>query len=163
MVDETTRTTGAEAMVHMLEAHGVEHIFGLCGDTTIPFYDAMHRLDHGINHILTRDERHAAYMADAYARVTGKVGVCEGPSGGGARCEREGNGSCHRARLPVRRTPRYYQPLLRRRSPASRGCWNLLDPDPQHHGRHHGAVFTAGRHGDRPGPVLSMASRNPTG
>ena len=71
-------------MVRMLEAHGVEYIFGLCGDTTIPFYDAMFRLDHGINHILTRDERHAAYMADAYARVTGKVGVCEGPSGGGA-------------------------------------------------------------------------------
>lgn len=83
MVDKTTTTTGAEAMVRMLEAHGVEQIFGLCGDTTIPFYDAMHRLDHGINHILTRDERHAAYMADAYARVTGKVGVCEGPSGGG--------------------------------------------------------------------------------
>ena len=75
---------GAEAMVRMLEAHDVTHIFGLCGDTTLPFYDAMHRLDHSITHILTRDERHAAYMADGYARVTGKVGVCEGPSGGGA-------------------------------------------------------------------------------
>ncbi len=76
--------TGAEAMVRMLEAHGVTHIFGLCGDTTLPFYDAMYQLDHDITHILTRDERHAAYMADGYARVTGKVGVCEGPSGGGA-------------------------------------------------------------------------------
>jgi acetolactate synthase-1/2/3 large subunit len=76
--------TGAEALVRMLEAHGVRHIFGLCGDTTLPFYDAMARLDHSITHILTRDERHAGYMADAYARVTGRVGVCEGPSGGGA-------------------------------------------------------------------------------
>lgn len=76
--------TGAEAMVRMLEAHGVKHIFGLCGDTTLPFYDALYRLDHGIEHILTRDERCAAYMADGYARVTKKVGVCEGPSGGGA-------------------------------------------------------------------------------
>ncbi len=75
---------GAEAMVRMLEAHGVRHMFGLCGDTTLPFYDALHRLTHGINHVLTRDERSAAYMADAYARVTGRVGVCEGPSGGGA-------------------------------------------------------------------------------
>ena len=75
---------GAEAMVRMLEAHGVRHIFGLCGDTTLPFYDALYRLDHGIEHILTRDERSAAYMADGYARVTKKVGVCEGPSGGGA-------------------------------------------------------------------------------
>jgi len=75
---------GAEAMVRMLQAHGVQHIFGLCGDTTLPFYDAMHRLEHNITHILTRDERSATYMADAYARVTGRVGVAEGPSGGGA-------------------------------------------------------------------------------
>ena len=75
---------GAEAMVKMLEAQGVRHIFGLCGDTTLPFYDAMRELPHNMNHILTRDERSAAYMADAYSRVTGRVGVCEGPSGGGA-------------------------------------------------------------------------------
>ncbi len=75
---------GAEAMVRMLEAQGVDHIFGLCGDTTLPFYDAMHLLDHRIRHVLTRDERSAAYMADGYSRVTGKPGVCEGPSGGGA-------------------------------------------------------------------------------
>jgi len=75
---------GAEAMVCLLQAHGVKHVFGLCGDTSLPFYDALYRLDHDIQHILTRDERCAAYMADAYARVTGRVGVCEGPSGGGA-------------------------------------------------------------------------------
>ena len=76
--------TGAQAMVRMLQAHGVKHIFGLCGDTTLPFYDAMRGLDHGMTHVLTRDERCATYMADAYSRVTGRVGVCEGPSGGGA-------------------------------------------------------------------------------
>lgn len=75
---------GAEAMVRMLEAQGGRHIFGLCGDTTLPFYDAMYKLDHNIKHVLVRDERNAAYMADAYSRVTGRVGVCEGPSGGGA-------------------------------------------------------------------------------
>ncbi len=75
---------GAEALLRMLEAYDVRHVFGLCGDTTLPFYDAMHRLDHAINHVLVRDERTAAYMADGYARVTGRVGVCEGPSGGGA-------------------------------------------------------------------------------
>jgi len=80
----TNNLNGAEAMVRILEAHGVRHIFGLCGDTTLPFYDAMHRLDHNIAHVLTRDERSATYMADAYSRVTGRVGVAEGPSGGGA-------------------------------------------------------------------------------
>ena len=84
MAEPTNQMTGAEALVRMLEAHGVTHIFGLCGDTTLPFYDALARLDHSITHLLTRDERHAAYMADGYARVTGKPGVCEGPSGGGA-------------------------------------------------------------------------------
>lgn len=78
------RMNGAEAMVRMLEAQGVRHIFGLCGDTTLPFYDAMLRLDHQITHVLTRDERCATYMADGYSRVTGRVGVAEGPSGGGA-------------------------------------------------------------------------------
>ncbi|QIL82843.1 thiamine pyrophosphate-binding protein [Diaphorobacter sp. HDW4A] len=80
----TTPINGADAMVRMLQHNGVKHIFGLCGDTSLPFYDAMARLDHGMDHILTRDERSAGYMADGYARVTGKVGVCEGPSGGGA-------------------------------------------------------------------------------
>ena len=76
--------TGAEAVVAMLKAHDVEILFGLCGDTSLPFYDALARLPHGMRHVLTRDERSAAYMADGYARVSGKVGVCEGPSGGGA-------------------------------------------------------------------------------
>ena len=75
---------GAEAMVELLAGHGVRHVFGLCGDTSLPFYDALARLDHPMTHILMRDERHAAYAADAYARVTGRPGICEGPSGGGA-------------------------------------------------------------------------------
>jgi len=75
--------SGAEAVVEMLKGHGVEVVFGLCGDTSLPLYDAF-RSSKELRHILTRDERHAAYMADGYARVTGKVGVCEGPSGGGA-------------------------------------------------------------------------------
>src|ERR687898_2086498 len=78
-----TTISGAEAMVRMLQLHGVKHIFGLCGDTSLPFYDALYRLDHGMQHILARDERSAAYMADVYARISGRVGVCEGPSGGG--------------------------------------------------------------------------------
>ena len=84
MSTTSNQATGGEALVRMLQHHGVKHIFGLCGDTSLPFYDALYRLDHGIEHVLTRDERSAAYMADGYARVTGKVGVCEGPSGGGA-------------------------------------------------------------------------------
>ncbi len=75
---------GSEAVVQLLDQVGVEIIFGLCGDTSLPFYDALATMSHGMRHVLTRDERSASFMADAYARLSGKVGVCEGPSGGGA-------------------------------------------------------------------------------
>src|SRR5919205_3735418 len=78
------KLTGAEAVVEMLKAHDVEMIFGLCGDTSLPFYDALARSGAKLRHVLARDERSAGYMADGYARVSGRVGICEGPSGGGA-------------------------------------------------------------------------------
>lgn len=75
--------SGGQALVRLLELHGVGTLFGLCGDTSLPLYDAL-RASNRIRHVLTRDERHAGYMADAYARLTGQPGVCEAPSGGGA-------------------------------------------------------------------------------
>ena len=98
---QTGTLTGAEAVVEMLKAHGVEIIFGLCGDTSLPFYDALARLPHGMRHVLTRDERSAAYMADGYARVSGKVGVCEGPSGGGATYILPGLAEANESSVPV--------------------------------------------------------------
>jgi acetolactate synthase-1/2/3 large subunit len=96
-----TTLTGAEAVVEVLKAHGVETIFGLCGDTSLPLYDALASLPHGMKHVLTRDERHAAYMADGYARVSGKVGVCEGPSGGGATYILPGLVEANESSIPV--------------------------------------------------------------
>lgn len=97
----SNQLTGAEAMVRMLQAYGVTHIFGLCGDTSLPFYDALVQSGSEFNHILTRDERHAAYMADAYARVTGKPGVCEGPSGGGATYILPGLVEANESSIPI--------------------------------------------------------------
>jgi acetolactate synthase-1/2/3 large subunit len=94
-------TTGADALVRMLQLYGVKHVFGLCGDTSLPFYDAMARLDHGIDHVLTRDERSAGYMADGYARVTGRPGICEGPSGGGATYLLPGLVEANESSVPV--------------------------------------------------------------
>jgi acetolactate synthase-1/2/3 large subunit len=48
------------------------------------FYEALGAERDVIQHVMTRDERSASFMADVYARVSGRVGVCEGPSGGGA-------------------------------------------------------------------------------
>src|SRR3954468_24378366 len=91
--------TGAQAVVEMLRGHGVEIVFGLCGDTSLPLYDALR--SSSLRHVLTRDERHAAYMADGYARVTGKVGVCEGPSGGGATYILPGLVEANESSIPV--------------------------------------------------------------
>lgn len=75
---------GADVIVKLLIKHGVDHIFGVPGDTSMAFHDALLKESDKIKHVLCRDERHAAYAADAYARVTGKIGVVEVPSGGGA-------------------------------------------------------------------------------
>jgi acetolactate synthase-1/2/3 large subunit len=83
MIGVAEKISGAEATVEMLRLHGVDVLFGLCGDTSLPLYDAFARSGR-IRHVLCRDERSASYMADGYARVSGRVGVCEGPSGGGA-------------------------------------------------------------------------------
>lgn len=74
---------GAQALVQALRNVGVDHVFGLPGDTGMAFYDALYH-EPAITHVMTRDERSASYMADVYARVSRRIGVCEGPSGGGA-------------------------------------------------------------------------------
>jgi acetolactate synthase-1/2/3 large subunit len=75
---------GARALTRVLIESDVTHIFGLPGDTGVSFYDALRDEQDRVTHVMTRDERSASFMADVYARVSGKVGVCEGPSGGGA-------------------------------------------------------------------------------
>jgi acetolactate synthase-1/2/3 large subunit len=75
---------GARALVDVLIESGVEHIFGLPGDTGMALYDALFDRRDRVTHVMTRDERSASFMADVYARASGRLGVCEGPSGGGA-------------------------------------------------------------------------------
>jgi acetolactate synthase-1/2/3 large subunit len=75
---------GAQALVEMLISYDTQVVFGLPGDTTVDFYDALHAASGRIRHLMARDERTAGFMADVYARLSGKPGICEGPSGGGA-------------------------------------------------------------------------------
>jgi acetolactate synthase-1/2/3 large subunit len=74
----------AQVLVEMLKEYGVTHIFGVPGDTTMALYDALYAARGEITHIMARDERSAAFMADAYARLAYKPGITEAPSGGGA-------------------------------------------------------------------------------
>ena len=78
----TNEMTGGEALARVLQAHGVGPIFGMGGFQLLPFYDAVRRL--GMAHSLISDERNGAFAADAYARMTGRVGVCDATLGPGA-------------------------------------------------------------------------------
>ncbi|MDP6406572.1 MAG: thiamine pyrophosphate-binding protein [Alphaproteobacteria bacterium] len=74
--------TGGEALARMFEAHGVGPMFGMGGFQLLPFYDAVRRM--GLAHTLINDERCGVFAADAYARVSGRVGVCDATLGPGA-------------------------------------------------------------------------------
>ena len=73
------RMTGGEATIRSLEANGVDVAFGIAGAHNLAIYDAL--LDSGIRHIAARHEQGAAFMADGYARASGRVGVCISTSG----------------------------------------------------------------------------------
>jgi len=94
---------GGQIVVEMLKAYEVRHIFGVPGDTGLAFYDALAQAGRQgqIEHVLARDERSAAYMADVYARVAFRPGVCEGPSGAGATYLASGLAEPQASSIPV--------------------------------------------------------------
>ena len=80
------RVSGGYALMDALHRHGVSHIFGYPGGAILPIYDELHKAESRgwLKHILVRHEQGGTHAADAYARATGKVGVCFGTSGPGA-------------------------------------------------------------------------------
>ncbi len=90
--------TGAQMVMESFLREGVDTIFGLPGGANLPLYDVLENggvgirpvpegvvpKEYPIRHYLVKHEQCAAHAADAYARVTGKAGVCYGTSGPGA-------------------------------------------------------------------------------
>jgi len=83
-MSENNKIPGGEAVLRCLLAEGVDTIFGYPGGQIMPFYDNLFHYTDRINHILTRHEQGAVHMAQGYARVTNKAGVCVVTSGPGA-------------------------------------------------------------------------------
>ena len=74
--------TGAQSLVHSLEAAGVTDVFGIPGGAILPLYDPL--FDSSIRHILVRHEQAGGHAAEGYAAASGRVGVCLATSGPGA-------------------------------------------------------------------------------
>lgn len=72
----------AEAIIKILELEGVKYIFGHPGEQILPIYEALRNSE--MEHVLMRHEQGAAHAADAYARISGKFGVCIATAGPGA-------------------------------------------------------------------------------
>ncbi|MFC4049208.1 acetolactate synthase large subunit [Actinomadura syzygii] len=78
----STQEDAARLLVRILEAEGVEYVFGIPGEENIHFVHALN--DSSIRYILVRHEQGAAFMAEIYGRLTGKAGVASATLGPGA-------------------------------------------------------------------------------
>lgn len=74
--------SGGQLIVDALQIHGVDFIFGVPGESYLPILDALH--DSRIQFIINRQEGGAAFMADAYGKLTGRPGICLVTRGPGA-------------------------------------------------------------------------------
>ncbi|WP_407180692.1 thiamine pyrophosphate-binding protein [Bradyrhizobium sp. STM 3562] len=76
------KITGGEAIARMIQAFDGGAMFGMGGFQLLPFYDAARRF--GLPHYLINDERTGIFAADAYAKVSGRVGLADATLGPGA-------------------------------------------------------------------------------
>ena len=90
---------GAKALITSLEKEGVDIVFGLPGGANLPIYDEL--VDANFRHVLVRHEQAAAHMADGYARVKRKAGVCMATSGPGATNLITGIATAHADSIPM--------------------------------------------------------------
>ena len=113
--------TGGRAVVELLKAERVRHIFGIVGSTFLDVLDTLYD-DSSVEYINVRHEQAAAFMADGLARVTDRPGVCLVTSGPGATNLLTGVAAAHVAHSPGRRPRRRdrARPLSEGRLPGVR-------------------------------------------
>ena len=92
--------SGAQILVQSLKAENVEYVFGYPGGAVLEIYDALFQLNK-FKHILVRHEQAAVHAADAYARVSGKVGVALVTSGPGATNALTGIATAYSDSIPL--------------------------------------------------------------
>ena len=95
------KVTGAQALVQQLVAEGVDTIFALPGVQIMAAFDALYEYRDDIRLVHVRHEQATTYMADGYAKVTGKVGVAMAVPGPGAINAGAGLGTAYASSSPV--------------------------------------------------------------
>jgi acetolactate synthase I/II/III large subunit len=90
-----------DLLAELLVRYGVTHVFGQPGGQTAALYDGLARRADRLRHTLVRDERSAAYAADAFARLTGRPGVCDVTVGPGTTKLADGLVESYNASVPV--------------------------------------------------------------
>jgi acetolactate synthase-1/2/3 large subunit len=87
-------------LTQLLADYGIKAVFGVAGGQTVALFDGIE--EHGgLHHIVCRDERNVAYMADAYARLTGTIGVCDVTVGPGTTKLPSGLMEAHYSSYPI--------------------------------------------------------------
>ena len=94
-------THAGDLLAELLIRYGTTHVFGVPGGQTAALYDGIAHRSPQIAHILVRDERSAAYAADAFARLTGRPGVCDVTVGPGTTKLADGLVESLNASVPV--------------------------------------------------------------
>lgn len=84
MKHETAKRSGGQVLVDALRIHGVDRAFGVPGESYLAVLDALHDANDDIEFVICRQEGGAAYMAEAYGKLTGKPGICFVTRGPGA-------------------------------------------------------------------------------
>jgi len=99
MQEHKLEGSGALCVAQALRAHGIEHVYGVCGDHINSLYAALHQV--GIKLIGMRSESAAVQMADGYARATGRPAVVTVTGGPGHTNAITGLAVAHAAASPV--------------------------------------------------------------
>jgi acetolactate synthase I/II/III large subunit len=132
--------SAAQLFVRCLENEGVEYVFGIPGEETLDLNEALDHSD-AIQFLPVRHEQGAAFMADAYGRLTGRAGVCLGTLGPGATNLVTGLADAYLDRAPVvaltgqtglsemHKESHQYIDIVRMMKPVTK--WNARIHDPE--------------------------------
>lgn len=92
---------GGEATVRAMIGLGIRVCFGMGGFQHLPFYRALHKHRDEVMHVLVRDERSGAFMADAFSKVSGQAAMCDATVGPGATNLVSGIAESYYGSIPV--------------------------------------------------------------